>query len=297
MKIDRDKAAETFLDYASGYDMTDVKVKLKVDHTFRVADLCARIAGSIGLDGQDCDLAYLMGILHDIGRFEQLRRFHTFRDAVSVNHAMLSADLLFQEGLIERFGYAAGQNCPAHEAQDSQDAAGTAETLTKQGIVAGTAETLTEQDADEMRLIEKAIRLHNAYLLPEDLTAREKTFCQVLRDADKVDILRVNRETPMTQIYDLPEEAFLTAEISDPVYEDLLSRRNVNRANSRTAADFLMGHIAFVYGLVYPESFRLVKEQGYLEQMLQFESRNEKTRKRLLRVRDEIHAYLDEKVR
>ena len=250
--IDKERAVQTFLNYASNYNMEDPKIRLKVGHTLRVAGLCNRIALSLDLDAEEKDLAWLIGLLHDIGRFEQVRIYHTFRDAESVDHAQLSADLLFRSGMIRDY------------------------------IVPG----------EEDQIIEVAIRCHNVYRLPETLTEREKTFCQILRDADKIDILRVNRETPMTQIYNLPEEAFLTSEISDPVYEDMLAHRDVNRANSRTGVDFLMGHIAFVYGLVYPVSFQIVEEQGYLEQMLAFESRNERTRERMERIREEVRDYI-----
>ena len=253
--IDKERAVQTFLNYASNYNMEDPKIRLKVGHTLRVAGLCKRIASSLDLNTEEKDLTWLIGLLHDIGRFEQVRIYHTFRDAESVNHAQLSADLLFCSGMIRDY------------------------------IIPGV----------EDQIIEVAIRCHNVYRLPETLTEREKTFCQILRDADKIDILRVNRETPMTQIYNLPKEAFLTSEISDPVYEDMLAHRDVNRANSRTGVDFLMGHIAFVFGLVYPESFRIVKQQGYLDQMLAFESRNEKTRRQMQQVREEVYGYIREK--
>ena len=251
--IDREKAEQEFLKYASAYDLNDIKIKLKVDHTLRVTRLCTTVAESLGLEQEDKDIAFLTGLLHDIGRFEQVRIYHTFRDAESVNHAYFSADLLFREGMIRN--YTAG----------------------------------TKHDS----LIEKAIRLHNAYRLPDTLTDRERVFCQILRDADKIDILRVNREIPMTEIYDLPEEAFLMSEISEPVFRDLMAHRDVNRANSKTGIDFLMGHIAFVYGLVYPISLRIVREQGYLDQMLAFESRNEKTRLQMEQIRGEINEYID----
>ena len=67
-----------------------------------MADLADKIARSIGLDEEDVDLAWLLGILHDIGRFEQLSRYHTFNDRRSVDHAKLSADLL-HEGLGDIF--------------------------------------------------------------------------------------------------------------------------------------------------------------------------------------------------
>ena len=96
--IRREEIRDIFDEYVSGYDATDPKIRLKIDHTYRVAGLCERIAESIGADG---DFAWLCGMLHDIGRFEQIRRYDTFVDAVSVDHAQFGADLLFCEGLKE----------------------------------------------------------------------------------------------------------------------------------------------------------------------------------------------------
>ncbi len=237
--------------------MKDPKIRLKADHTFRVAELCEKIAKSLDFVPEDIDTAWLCGLLHDIGRFEQIRIYNTFRDSDSVDHAQLSADLLFRDGMIREY----------------------------------------TEDAKQYPVIEKAIRCHNVYRLPESLSDRELLFCRVLRDADKIDILRVNRETPLTEIYNLPEEAFRTSAISDEVYEDILAHHDVNRAHSRTGIDFLMGHIAFVFGLVYPVSFRLVREQGYLDQMLAIESENEQTRQRMERIRLEVRTYMDRKMK
>ena len=115
----RKQIESRFLGYISDYDPEDPKIRLKTDHSFRVAGLSERIAATeaAGLSGQaaaadtdmygqaaavDTDLAWLTGLLHDIGRFEQIRRYGTFVDARSVDHAALGADLLFQEGLLDR---------------------------------------------------------------------------------------------------------------------------------------------------------------------------------------------------
>ena len=256
MKIDRNKVLAAFESYAKEYNLEDVKIRLKYDHTFRVAENAERIAGSLSLSPEDTDLAWLLGILHDIGRFEQLRRCGTFQDRVSVNHAALSADILFHEGLIERF----------------------------------------REDRSEDALIEKAVRLHNVFRLPV-LTWREYTFCAILRDADKADILRVNCETPRTEIYDLPEEAFYTSGISDAVFADAMRMENVNRENSRTAIDYLVGHICFVFGLVYPESVRQAAAQGYLDEMLAFQSKNPAARERFRRIRETVTEYMERRLR
>lgn len=44
MKIERERVRETFREYTDAYDATDEKIKLKIDHTYRVAELCERIA-------------------------------------------------------------------------------------------------------------------------------------------------------------------------------------------------------------------------------------------------------------
>lgn len=77
--IDRDKVTTEFFAYVASYDLTNPKFQLKVDHSLRVASLCDRIADSLGMQGQAKELAWLLGMLHDIGRFEQLRRYGTFR--------------------------------------------------------------------------------------------------------------------------------------------------------------------------------------------------------------------------
>ena len=79
--FDREAAVNAFRVYTAGYDPENTMIRLKIEHTFRVADLCGRIAGSLGMAGGPLDLAWFLGLLHDIGRFEQVRRYGTFFDA------------------------------------------------------------------------------------------------------------------------------------------------------------------------------------------------------------------------
>ena len=103
MKIDRTRALGAFAAYVRPYDAADPKVRLKIEHTYRVAELCERIARSLALPPQDVDLAWLCGLLHDVGRFEQLRRFGTFNDAQSIDHAAAGADVLFEQGRVREY--------------------------------------------------------------------------------------------------------------------------------------------------------------------------------------------------
>lgn len=242
---------KTFQSYVSNYDHGDRKVKLKVDHTYKVAQLCDEIGALLELSSSDRDLVWLLGMLHDIGRFEQLRRYHTFKDRDSIDHACLSAEILFAEGWISQF----------------------------------------VEDEREYPLIETAIRFHNRLELPS-MNQNAYVCSTILRDADKIDILRINCKTPRSDIYGIPEEEFFTSAVSDAVLEDLQRERTVDRKHVKTAIDFLLGHISFVFGLVYPCSIQIMRRQRYLDKMLAFESRNTDTQKKMNDIRSWIHAYL-----
>lgn len=57
MILDRDRARRAFADYTRAYAPTDPKVRLKIEHTYRVAGLCEQIARSLSLSESDTDLA------------------------------------------------------------------------------------------------------------------------------------------------------------------------------------------------------------------------------------------------
>ena len=65
------KIKEVFDNYVSKFDWEEEKVQLKYYHTFEVAKNCQEIAKRLKLSIEDQQLAYLIGICHDIGRFKQ----------------------------------------------------------------------------------------------------------------------------------------------------------------------------------------------------------------------------------
>lgn len=251
--MNRDYIIDVFKKYTDAYDASDEKIRLKIEHTFFVAELSDTIADSLGLKGRDKDLAWLIGMLHDIGRFEQLRRFDTFMDAQSIDHAEFGADLLFKEGLIKRF-----------------------------------------QQEEELALIELAIRQHNKYRICDGLSERELMYCNIIRDADKIDILRVNINTPMEVIYGVSTTELKTSPITPEVLQCFHEKHCVLRSLKKTPIDNLIGHITLVYELVYPMSRRLAKEQGYLDQMMAYESDHPKTREQMADMRIAMAQWLEE---
>lgn len=101
--IDIEKAKKAFATYVRNYDASDEQIALKIKHTYEVMKYASMIAEDQQLDKEQKDLAALIGLLHDIGRFEQVRQYHTFIDADSVNHAVLGVTVLQKDQFLREF--------------------------------------------------------------------------------------------------------------------------------------------------------------------------------------------------
>ena len=273
--INRKNVINAFAEYVRNYDPSDEKIKLKIDHTYRVAGLCQRIAESLGLSEPDVDIAWLLGMLHDIGRFEQIRRFGTFNDAQSVDHAEFGADLLFKEGLIRKFAEGYYKECELARSGNEE-----AEQIIKNN----------EHHNKDTGLLEMATRQHNKYRVKEDLTERQRMFCDILRDADKVDIFKVNADIPMEIIYDVTTEELKNGIITKEVLESFYKKETVLKSVRRSAVDHIVGHISLLFELVYKESYRQAKEQGYVYKLLDFKSDVPEVNAEF----DDMRKYIDE---
>lgn len=273
--INRKNVINAFAEYVRNYDPSDEKIKLKIDHTYRVAGLCQSIAKSLNLSEADVDIAWLLGMLHDIGRFEQIRRFGTFSDADSVDHAEFGADLLFKEGLIRKFAEGYYEKCELvgagnEEAGQAYSRQKDCQKDCKEGKL--NSEQVKCNEGKLAGLLELAIRQHNKYRVKEGLTERQLMFCNILRDADKVDIFKVNAEVPMEIIYDITTEELKNGIITKEVLESFYRKETVLKSLRKSAVDHIVGHISLLFELVYPESYRPAKEQGYVYKLLDFKS-------------------------
>ncbi len=147
--IDLNKCKIRFEEYIKNYDMNNFKIRQKRDHTFRVMNFCREIAISLNLKEEDINIASLIGLLHDIGRFEQLRIYDTFNDNTSVDHAILGVEILKKNHYIQEY----------------------------------------VMDVEVQKLVLTAIENHNKLTIEDGLDERTLLFCRIIRDADKLDIL------------------------------------------------------------------------------------------------------------
>ncbi|MDD2203666.1 MAG: HD domain-containing protein [Bacilli bacterium] len=142
-------AKEVFKKYVSNYDINNNRILLKYNHSLRVSKLCKDIALSLKLNDEGVLLAELIGLLHDIGRFEQLEKYNSFDDRKTIDHGLLGTILLFNNNMIRDY----------------------------MGV-----DTFDE-------IIKKAIFIHNKASIPQSFNDTEKLYVKIVRDADKIDIL------------------------------------------------------------------------------------------------------------
>lgn len=100
--IDYRAAEEELERYLDDYDRENDKVKLKIVHTYGVVEQSTEIAERMGISAEDRSLARIIALLHDIGRFEQLKRYDSFMPD-TMDHAAYGVQVLFREKMIRRF--------------------------------------------------------------------------------------------------------------------------------------------------------------------------------------------------
>jgi len=94
MYINLENAKENFIKYTENYDLQNEHLKGKQLHSLRVMEISKQIAEGLKLSEQEIELATLIGLLHDIARFEQYTKYNTFKDLISIDHGDFGAEIL-----------------------------------------------------------------------------------------------------------------------------------------------------------------------------------------------------------
>ena len=157
-----ENAKKEFEKFIQQYDLEDERIKRKFGHSFRVMENTGEIAKSLNLSNEEIELSKLIGLLHDIGRFEQERIYKTFKDHKSIDHGDLGVEILKKDKYIRKY---------------------------------------IEEDKYD-NIILKAIKNHNKLYIEEGLTKQELLFSKIVRDADKLDIFYEGVEIFWTNLMD-----------------------------------------------------------------------------------------------
>ena len=222
-------------------------MRLKRMHTAFVVRNAELIADGEGFSGAEREVALSAALLHDTGRYEQLRRYNTFKDSESVDHAVFSHDIVVEKGWLE-------------------DVLGKSK-----------SEVEVEQRKD---IILKAVLYHNRRDLPKEIAdphSASTPFLRLLslashtvRDADKLDIFRVLEDQVAHCDWRHDCRAFWNLPVAAPPNPEVLKaireRRAVDYQHIASLADFVLIQVGWmVTGLRFATSRRLCRERGHLD--------------------------------
>ena len=238
-EFDRTRALAAFDDYVGNFNLVDQRIFLKYEHTMEVAKLCEEIATVNRMSSDDVDLVWLCGLLHDIGRFEQLQNWNTFRDSDSISHAKLGVAVLD------------GKKTPGFDFIHENNL-----------LVRFT------KNAEWARVIRFAVGVHSDYKLPADLDFRTRGFCEILRDADKIDIIRVFSQNSCESVLELSSEKFIDGEISDVAMTCFRDQRCIGPHERKTHLDRLVGVACLAFEIVNDSGIEALRKHEYMEDLI-----------------------------
>ncbi len=226
-----------FEDFVRDCGMDDpqdaARLELKRQHCLLVMAEAREQARELDLSQRLTDLATVAGLTHDTGRFPQYRRWRTFRDAASANHAVLGTTALARHGGLAGLG---------------------------------------ERDRFLVRL---AIMAHNRRALPKGLLTggddEALVLARIVRDADKLDILRVMLEhfkSPGEKdgvvFLDLPD---VPDRYNPAIIDQIEAGRIGNYDAMETVNDFALLLLSWVNDMNHARTRRLFFRRGQVREL------------------------------
>lgn len=223
--------------YACGYltENSDDNhaIRLKEKHTYRVCGNITLLAKKLDLPPGDILLAKTMALFHDLGRFKQYRRYGTFNDRASQNHAEL--------GVAEIAAHDVLSSCLKPEIE-----------LITIAISNHNAAALPEGRNERTLLFMRLLR-------DADKLDIWRVFCDYYRQRR----LRPGEAPNKTIELGLPD---LPA-CSPAVVAALQEGRYARMEDLRTLNDFKLLQISWVYDLNFQPAFKALQKRGYIEQI------------------------------
>ena len=255
--IDLVKAEKVFKSYVNKYNTEDQKIELKMKHTYGVVSMSGFIATKLGLDEENIALAKLIALLHDIGRFEQVKKYDRFIDTCDKeqDHAEYGIEVLFENNLIRTF--------------------------------------IKEKKYDNIIL--KAIKNHNKYEIEEGLSEEELLHCRIIRDADKTDNLRVKQTEEFQIIFNNDvDKSIENGKISDDVYEDFMNNKQIKCENRKTELDYIVSYIAWIYDYNFNIGIQYLKDNECVEKLIdRIDYKDKDTKQKMKEIKKHAKKYLN----
>lgn len=255
--IDFLKAEETFRHYLKNFNTSKGPIRLKIIHTYGVVDCSEFVSKDLDLDRQDIQLAKVIALLHDIGRFEQAESFSDYRDYKTTDHAELGVEILKNNDFIRDF--------------------------------------IEDDSFDE--IIFEAISNHNKLQIESGLKSQKLLHCKIIRDADKMDNFRVKANDSFEDIFGSSREKLENSIITDKIFNDFMSSKLIVTSERETDMDCWVSYIAFLFDFNFIAPFKFIKDNSYISKLVdRIDYKNKETEVRMEKIREHAQEFVDKKL-
>jgi putative nucleotidyltransferase with HDIG domain len=208
-------------------------VRMKQEHTRRTCEETLILAEQLALDGHQKQIAEVVALFHDVGRFPQFAEYRTFNDTRSIDHSRLGVEILRREGVLDvlrREDRQWVQTAIEHHGRRSLPADLTGQALLFSKLI---------RDVDKLDIYRVVIKLYRQY------RADPAGFPWEL---------------------ELPDEPRYSPEVLDAVMNGKL----IEYPMLHTINDMMLCKLGWVYDMNFAASLARLREQGSLEQVLAF---------------------------
>jgi hypothetical protein len=221
---------DTFL-HSEDDELYRENMELKRCHSINVAQHMTALSKSIFLSENQCCLAGVIGLFHDIGRFPQYSEYRTFSDKDSAYHGTLGIKVLRETGKIDEFSPAVSKIITAsvhnHGLAKIEKNLKDPELLYAKMI----------RDADKMDIF----RIVDAYY-KKMLTGKRNISIELGLSIE-------NKITPM-------------------ILESFLNEKTIMKSDLKTLNDFKILQAAWIFDLNFEYTKKYVRESGFLKSII-----------------------------
>jgi len=205
--------------------------RLKQEHCLRVAENSLHIAQDLDQNHKQQNLVKAIGLLHDVGRFQQWKQYATFSDELSVDHGELGATILKETLLIKHLP-ASIQDLIVHSVRFHN----------KKDIPT----TISSNEFEQLKIIREADRLDIIFVI-----------IKAIEDGDIYDHPQILWN------------ADLYGPATPRVRESLEQGTSINYKYLQTMSDWILLHLQWIEQLYFHGSTQLVQSRNYLGRLQQ----------------------------
>lgn len=239
-----EKYRKIFNQYFKRFNIREQNILRKFHHSYRVMEYAKEIGNSMNFNEHDIWLCEMIGLFHDIGRFEQWTKYETYNDHDSIDHGDLAYKIVQDENILDDIN-----------------------------------------DIDR-NIILTAIKYHNKYDLNEIIDERIKIFCEIIRDADKLDILFEQGNTIKN----------IQAKLNDDLTKEIYNKKLCSNKYVKSDVDVILRQIGFIFDLHFQYSFVLLKEKNWFSNKFNLLENYVEDKNAVKELQEFINKYVEEKI-